>query len=132
MKGETNDILEISGNSKVLEITQTTHHFSAHQPTRTQKRSTMVRNNKASVAKPKAEVKKWLAKPPTKAQLEKIIEESKEVAAQATKRAIEAIQNQGYAFDPRAQLPQNPQAIFDSPARTKTNSAYLYSSSSFL
>ena len=81
----------------------------------------MVRNP----PKPKAsEKKKWQSKPPTKAQLDKIIEESKNIAALETQRAIAAIQIQSEeVLDPNAQIPNNPASIFAStPAKTNTNS----------
>ena len=73
----------------------------------------MVRNS--PVSKPKAGDRKWKAKQTlaTQDQIDKIMEESKLIAAQATQRAIEAIQSQNTILDPQAQLPSNITAMFE-------------------
>ena len=55
----------------------------------------------------------------TKAQVDKVVEESKNIAALATKKAIEAIQKQNELLDPSDPIPNDPSSIFEStPART--------------
>ena len=69
---------------------------------------------KQDTTQPKASEKKWKSKqtPATQEQINKIIEESKQIAAQATQRALEAIQAQGI-MDPDASLPSNLTSIFE-------------------
>ena len=76
----------------------------------------MVRKPPAS--NPKAS-QKWKTKQTLnpQEQIEKIIEESKLITAQATQRAIEAIQAQHSILDPIANLPTKPASIFETPAR---------------
>ena len=65
-----------------------------------------------------ASKKKWQQeglKAPTKAQLDRIIQDSKEIAEQATHRAILAIQNMADPLGPNEELPKDPISIFQSP-----------------